>query len=138
MKKIELRESHQSSSSYEYYVTQDGKVYRVTKYNGYTKEMFYHIAHGYRRVRILDTTTTTRRYYRVSRLVAEAYIPNPNGFEIVNHKDGNKQNDNVDNLEWCTTSMNTQHAYDNDLIKDRGGWKSTPYYMRQANTEVNL
>ena len=95
--------------------------------------MFYHVAHGYRRVRLKDISTGTRRYYRVSRLVAQAFLPNCNpNFEIVNHIDGDKLHDHKDNLEWCNISINTQHAYDNDLVKDRGGWISTPYSIRKA------
>lgn len=53
--------------------------------------------------------------FRVHKAVAESFIDNPNNLPIVNHKDGNKLNNHVDNLEWCTYSKNMQHAYDNNL-----------------------
>ena len=48
--------------------------------------------------------------YRVNRLVAEAFLPNPEGFEVVNHKDKNKTNNLVENLEWCTAEYNTRYS----------------------------
>ena len=53
----------------------------------------------------------TRKAYTVHRLVAETFISNPLCLGFVNHKDGNKKNNNAVNLEWCTKSQNSKHAY---------------------------
>ena len=51
-----------------------------------------------------------RKKFYIHRLVAEAFIPNPNNYNIVNHKDENPNNNHVDNLEWCTQSYNIKHG----------------------------
>lgn len=52
----------------------------------------------------------------IHRLVADAFIDNPNHLEQVNHINGNKEDNRVSNLEWCTQEYNNQHAYNNNLL----------------------
>lgn len=68
---------------------------------------------GYERVALYKTDKDRR--YKVHRLVATAFIPNPNSLPQVNHKDGDKRNNNVDNLEWISNADNMKHANANGL-----------------------
>lgn len=58
---------------------------------------------------------------RNHRAVALAYIPNPEGKEQVNHKDGDKTNNSITNLEWCTNGENQRHAIDTFLKVTKTG-----------------
>lgn len=59
----------------------------------------------------------TNKNISLHRLVADAFIPNPGGKAQVNHKDGDKRNNSVDNLEWVTGKENINHAFDAHLFK---------------------
>ena len=68
---------------------------------------------GYRYAMIeIDGKSCNRR---VHRMVAQHFLPNPDNMKEVNHKDGNKDNNHVSNLEWCTRSNNVKHSFDTGL-----------------------
>lgn len=56
-----------------------------------------------------------RKTYSIHRIVATTFLPNPNNYKCVNHKNGNKTDNRVENLEWCNHTMNLIHAYRNGL-----------------------
>lgn len=64
-----------------------------------------------------------RKTVRVHRLVAKEFIPNPSDKPAINHKDGDKYNNNVSNLEWVTSKENSRHAWENGLMKPSYGMK---------------
>ena len=61
-----------------------------------------------------------KKCWKVHRIVAEHFVPNPNNLDEVNHKDGNKANNLPSNLEWVTRGENIKHAYDNNLRSATG------------------
>ena len=77
---------------------------------------------GYLSVKIYFLDKTVKRK-SIHRLVALAFIPNPNNLPVVNHKDGNKLNNCVDNLEWTTVEYNTWHAA--NILQAQKGDKAT-------------
>lgn len=102
----------------DYKVTEDGVVISVKR--GYNKTMRTTFTkEGYERVGIVYDNGE-KQHKLVHRLVAETYIPNPHNKPCVNHKDGNKQNNNVSNLEWVTYSENLLHAFDTGLKTSEG------------------
>ena len=74
---------------------------------------------GYFHVQVMRKGKRYTRY--VHRLVAECFVPNPNGYKEINHIDGNKLNNYVGNLEWVSRESNIQHAFDMGLIPKRIG-----------------
>lgn len=95
-----------------YEITKDGKV--INKITRKQKSTFIGNG-GYERVSLWIDGKQYKE--SIHRLVAQVFIPNPDNKPQVNHIDGNKLNNNVSNLEWCTREENMQHAYKNNLIK---------------------
>lgn len=92
----------------------EGSLCSITKcgrvYNRQGKELSPSLKQGYRQAHIKQYGVM--RKVPVHRLVALAYIPKQEGRDIVNHIDGNKQNNHYSNLEWCTPRENSIHARD--------------------------
>jgi len=84
----------------------DGEVWSVRSGKFLKQES----SKGYKRVTLSIKGKTER--FQVHRLVAMYFIENPLNKPCVNHKDGDKENNNLNNLEWCTYSENERHSYD--------------------------
>jgi len=87
---------------------------------------------GYKRVQI----GSSKNRHFVHRLVADAFCEKRIGCDVVNHKDGNKTNNNSENLEWMTRSENDIHAYRNDLRRAAKGEKSHRSKLRNKDVIV--
>lgn len=94
-----------------YLVTSEGEIYSL--FNKGKMKIHKQIprkhSNGYLRVLI------NGKDYYIHRLVAECFLPNPYEYKEVNHKDGNKTNNCVDNLEWCSRAMNNKHCFETGL-----------------------
>lgn len=99
-----------------YYINENGEIISYYNPNKPIKLKYRIDKDGYYTVS-LQLKDGRRVSFRVSRLVALTFLENKNNYPVVNHKDCNKQNNHVSNLEWVTISYNTKHAYDNGLIK---------------------
>jgi len=113
-----------------YAITLDGRVYSHSRVD-YTGRLFkgrwlrpQTDKYGYLKVSLSRGSRALGQDYKmIHRLVAEAFIPNPDNLPCINHKDGNKINNLVDNLEWVSWKDNTVHAWKMGLCKpyDRAG-----------------
>lgn len=93
----------------DYYISSLGRFKRGKKLRKQSTDL-----DGYKRCNI------GKNKYRVHRLVAMAFIPNPDNLPIIDHIDGNKTNNNKENLRWVDYSTNTQAAYDLGLNQTGG------------------
>ena len=120
------------------YITKDGEVYSKLNDKFFKKTNFINKNNGYLYVS-LQSESGKKIQRRVHRLVAEAYIPNPENFRVVMHIDNNKQNPNVNNLKWGSVSENTKNAYNDGLeINDKGfdDSQSIPVILLDENNNI--
>ena len=82
-------------------------------------------------LRVLLSNEVSKKYFFVHRLVAAAFIDNPEGLPVINHKDFNPLNNNADNLEWTTPLGNTRYSL------DRGRFKRTPEWIAKLKASLD-
>jgi len=111
-----------------YEVSNFGNIKRVGGFRGVNKAYLdnYYLKHkdngkGYFRVKL--SVNSQPKMIMVHRIIAEAFLPMIKNKNIVNHKDGNKKNNALLNLEWCTQSENCIHASKIGLLSDKKGEK---------------
>lgn len=75
---------------------------------------------------VLTDINGIKKHIQGHRIVAELFIEKPYGKEYVNHKDGNRRNNNVSNLEWSTQSENLKHSY---RVLGRRPWNKKDFFM---------
>ena len=93
-----------------YIVTRSGDVYSYWEnHKKWKKQKLRENTNGYLRANIHGSD------FYIHSLVAICYLENPNKYNEVNHKDGDKHNNCVDNLEWCNRSQNNKHAFTTGL-----------------------
>lgn len=114
-------------NSHKYDICDDGNIFSYLKLHNWKHEKRIklkgskNLSTGYISINLGNT-----RFKYVHRIIAQIFIPNPDNKPCINHKDGNKENNSITNLEWCTYSENHLHAYKNlkrktNLGKDLGG-----------------
>ncbi len=96
--------------NHNYAVNKKGEIFSFRRNHKLTPKVNHD---GYLRIQLYYKGKC--EFVSIHRLIAETFIANPENKAVVNHIDGNKQNNAVDNLEWCTQSENIRHAYDTGL-----------------------
>lgn len=112
-----MNPSSKSIKDYEnlYLIYPDGKVFSYLS-NKFKKDWAQ--KDGYRIICLIKNKKRT--FFYVHRLVAETYLPKIEGKDFVNHKDGNKANNDISNLEWVTKSENCKHSFEIGTQSNKG------------------
>ena len=111
---------------YEYFITKDGRVWSNNRKNGIERFMKQYEMDGYLNVGLYKDGK--QKKFRVHRLVAQAFITNLENKPYINHIDGDRKNNCVSNLEWCTQRENVIHA-----IHTLNKWSNTDSQRKIAS-----
>lgn len=114
-----------------YKVSNKGRVASVKQ--GFRKWIMrqFRNHHGYYEISLTKDGVPKR--LKVHRVVAEAFLVHPVGKDIVNHKDGVKTNNCIENLEWCNAQYNTRHALDSGLFIPKRGAEHPNSILSEAD-----
>lgn len=103
-----------------YMVSNTGEI-KSLNYNKTGKEKVlipHKLSNGYLGINLYDNDKKSC-YLLIHRLVAQAFLPNPNGYRIINHKDENRSNNSVNNLEWCSYKYNLNYGNRNSKLSSK-------------------
>lgn len=103
-----------------YMVSNTGEI-KSLNYNKTGKEKVlipHKLSNGYLGINLYDNDKKSC-YLLIHRLVAQAFLPNPNGCRIINHKDENRSNNSVNNLEWCSHKYNLNYGNRNSKLSEK-------------------
>lgn len=104
-----------------FHVSKCGQIFSTNKDRNVMRKLKPHFNDfGYEIVSVVDPQDGRSKKRRVHRLVCETHLPNPYNKPEVNHKDCDKTNNNLNNLEWCTSKENKDHAWANGLYSSFG------------------
>lgn len=114
----------------EYYISDKGNFYSTFSKKLIKKQLDHK---GYEYIEI------GRKKYKVHRLVGKYFLPNPNNLPQINHKDCNKRNNNVDNLEWCDNRYNYEYSLEKGTFsKEFLMYKGNYQLIRKRHEEKKL
>lgn len=86
---------------------------------GKIRKQHISLRHGYMRIQLRHRMKS----FQVHQIIALSFLDNPNGYKSVNHKNGIKTDNRVDNIEWCNDAYNINHAHKNGLMNPPNGTK---------------
>lgn len=118
-----------------YYINHNGEIKSTNAFKG-TKEIILKGSVSNKGYKIVNLMNCGKVYSRtIHKLLAQAFIPNPNNLPCINHKDGNKLNNSLDNLEWCDYGYNEKEAYRLKLKKP--AWKGKKDIQHPNSKKIN-